>query len=104
MSFGETWQTAHPVVYDLMQLNASEQNYPIHEKELLTIICALNKWYSDLLGTNFLVYTDHRTLKNFDTQCDLSKQQHWWQEFMLQYETNIHYICSEDNMVTDALS
>ena len=59
----------------MRRLITAEQNYPIHEKELLAIICALKKWRSDLLGSEFIVYTDHRTLENFDTQCDLSKRQ-----------------------------
>ena len=87
-----------------MQLNAAEWNYPIHKKELLAIIRALKNWRLDLLGTHFLVYTDHRTLENFDTQPDLSKRQLRWQEFMSQYEMNIHYIRGEDNTVADALS
>ena len=87
---------------NLIPLNV--HNYPIHEKELLTIICALKKWCLDLLGTRFTMYTDHRTLKNFDTQWDLSRQQLCWQEFMSQYEMNITYIHREDNKVADALS
>ena len=75
LSFGKTWETACPVAYDSMQLNSAKWNYPIHEKELLAIICALKKWCSDLLGSEFVVYTDHRTLENFDTQRDLSKCQ-----------------------------
>ena len=43
-------------------------------------------------------------LGNFDTQCDLSRQQLQWQEFMSQYEMNIIYIHVEDNCVTNALS
>ena len=86
-----------------MQLCAAERNYPIHEKELLAIIRALKKWCSNLLGTHFLVYTDHRTLENFNTQCNLLKRQLQWQEFMSQYKMNIHYIQSEDNTVADAL-
>ena len=62
LSFGETWETTCPVAYDSMQLNSTKQNYPIHEKELLAIIHALKKWCSDLLGSEFVVYTDHRTL------------------------------------------
>ena len=104
LSFGETWETACPVAYDSMQLNSAEQNYPIHKKELLSIICALMNWHLDLLGSEFMVYTDHRTLKSFNTQYDLSKQQLWWQEFISQYEMSINYIHGEDNMVADALS
>ena len=104
LSFGETWESAHPIAYDSMQLNSTECNYPIHEKELLIIIHALKKWHSDLLGTRFTVYTDHRTLENFDTQQDFSRWQLHWQKFMSQYDMNITYICKEDNTVVDALS
>ena len=104
LSFGKTWETARPVAYDSMQLGTAEKNYPIHEKELLVIIRVLKKWQSDLLGTNFTVYTDNRMLENFDTQHDLSRQQLQWQEFMSQYEMDICYIHGEDNCVVDALS
>ena len=87
-----------------MQLKAAEKNYPVHEKELLAIIHALKKWRSDLLGTHFYVYTDHRTLENFDTQKDLSRRQLRWQEFVSQYDMTITYIRSKDNTVADALS
>jgi hypothetical protein len=73
LSFGLTWETARPVAFDSMQLKAAERNYPVHEKELLAIIRALKKWRSDLLGSHIHVYTDHRTLENFDTQRDLSR-------------------------------
>ena len=86
-----------------MQLGQAEKNYPIHEKDLLAVVRALKKWWSDLLGTKFTVYTDHQTLEYFDTQHDLSRQQLHWQEFMSQYDMNIVYICGEDNCVTDAL-
>ncbi len=41
-------------------------NYPVHEKELLAVVCALRKWKYDLLGVPFYVYTDHKTLLNSD--------------------------------------
>jgi RNase H-like domain found in reverse transcriptase/Integrase zinc binding domain len=104
LSFGPTWETAHPVAFDSMQLRSAEKNYPVHEKELLAIIRALKKWHSDLLGTHFYVYTDHRMLENFDTQKDLSRRQLRWQEFLSQYDLTINYIRGEDNTVADALS
>jgi hypothetical protein len=87
-----------------MQLKAVEKNYPIHEKELLAIIRALKKWRADLLGSPIYVYTDHRTLENFDTQKDLSRWQLCWQEFLSQYEINMIYIPGPNNTVADALS
>ena len=77
LSFGHTWETAYPVAYKSAQLSGAEKNYPIHEKELLAIIWALKKWRSDLLGSTIYVYTDHKTLLNFDGQMDLSWRQLW---------------------------
>lgn len=104
LSFGPTWGQAHPVAFDSMQLKSAEKNYPVHEKQLLAIVCALKKWQSDLLGTQIYVYTDHKTLQNFNTQKDLSRQQLRWQEFMSQYDMTIIYIWGKDNTVTDTLS
>ena len=87
-----------------MQLKGAEKNYLVHEKELLAIICTLKKWRLDLLGIPIVVYTDHCTLQNFDTQRDLSRCQLCWQEFMSQYNMTIVYIQGEDNTVADALS
>ena len=67
LSFSPTWETARPVAFDSMQLKGAECHYAIHEKELLAIICALKKWCSDLLGLHVYIYTNHRTLQNFDT-------------------------------------
>jgi hypothetical protein len=50
-----------------MQLKDAQKNYPVHEKEMLVIVCALKKWHSDLLSSQFIVYTDHQTLENFET-------------------------------------
>ena len=104
LSYGPTWESVRPVAFDSMQLKAAEKNYPVHEKELLAIIRALQKWRSDLLGERIHVYTDHRTLENFDTQKDLSCRQLHWQEFLSQYDMSITYIRGEDNTVADALS
>jgi len=98
------WETTHPVTYDLMQLKATEKIYPIHEKELLVIVQALKKWRSDLLGSHIYIYTDHKTLENFNSKKDLSHCQLCWQEFLSQYKIHMVYIPGANNTVTDALS
>jgi hypothetical protein len=104
LSFRPTWETSRPVVFDSLQLKGAQKNYPVHEKELLSIVRALKKWRSDLLGGHFFIYTDHRTLENFNTQKDLSRRQLCWQEYLSQYKMSITYIKGEDNTVADALS
>ena len=104
LSWGPSWELARPVAFDSMQLNDAQKHYPVHEKELLAIICALKKWRADLLGGPIAVFTDHRTLENFDMQRELSHRQAQWQEFMSQFEMKIYYVKGEDNTVADALS
>ena len=73
LSFGETWESACPVVFDSMTFKAAELNYPVHEKELLAIMRALQRWKMDLISSEFFVYTDHKTLLNFENQKELSQ-------------------------------
>jgi hypothetical protein len=103
-SYGPMWEMACLVAYDSVVLKAAQLNYPVHKKELLTIIHALQKWCSDLLGMPITIYTDHQTLKNFNHQKDLSCWQAHWQEFLAQYDHQIIYIPGDANMVADALS
>lgn len=72
LSFRKEWETACPVVFDSMTFRGAKLNYPVHEKEMLAIICRLQKWCSDLVGVPFFIYTEHTTLENFDTPQDLS--------------------------------
>ena len=104
LSFGKSWETARPVAWDSVQLSPAERNYPTHEKEMLAIVRALKKFRADLLGTHFVVYTDHRTLECFQKQRDLSKRQARWQEFLADYDFLIEYIKGGRNTVADALS
>jgi hypothetical protein len=104
LSYGLTRETACPVAFDSVTLKAAQLHYPIHEKEMLAIIRALTKWHSDLLGSPIIIFTDHHTLENFDTQKDLSWRQAHWQEFLSHYNHEIVYIKGEDNPVADALS
>lgn len=87
-----------------MTLKSAQLNYPVHEKEMLAIIHALQKWRVNLLGSEFYVYTDHKTLENFNKQKDLSHRQARWMEFLSQYDCKIIYVKGEDNTAADALS
>jgi len=87
-----------------MTFKGAELNYPVHKKELLAIIQALKKWHVDLLGSEFFVYTNPKTLENFNAQKDLSHRQVCWMEFMSQFDAKIGYIKGEENTVADALS
>jgi len=104
LSFGPTWELARPVAYDSMTFKGPELNYPIHEKELLAIMHTLRKWKVNLLGSEFFVYTNHKTLLNFNRQKDMSRRQLWWMEELSIYNCQFVYVKGEDNSVADVLS
>ena len=52
-----------PVAYESRMLSKSEQNYPIHDKELFAIVHALKKWRCYLEEIKHLtILTDHKSL------------------------------------------
>jgi RNase H-like domain found in reverse transcriptase len=67
-----------PVAYMSHKLNAAEQNYPTHDRELLAIVQALKLWRPYLLGHRFTVLTDHNPLRHLQTQSILSRRQARW--------------------------
>lgn len=92
------------MAFDSSTFKDAELNYSIHKKELLAIICALKKWQSDLVSPSFFVFTDHKTLENFDTQKELSHQQAKWIEVLSQYDAHFVYVKGEHDSVANALS
>src|SRR3954463_12436004 len=93
-----------PIAYTSRKLSDREQNYPTHEKELLAILRALKTWRVYLLGNHFKIWTDHATLKFFQTQPRLSPKQARWSEYLEEYNHEIKYLPGKENHVADALS
>ncbi|KAG5730316.1 hypothetical protein E4T56_gene10520 [Termitomyces sp. T112] len=57
----------HPVAFYFKSLNAVEQNYEIHNKEMLAIIWLFKEWWHFLEGVwhKFEVWMDHKNLEYF---------------------------------------
>lgn len=51
-------------IFKFRKLTGAELNYPIYEKELLTIVHAIKLWYPYLEGRKFMVVTDYVSLGN----------------------------------------
>ena len=68
-------QEGHAIAYESRRLNDHEKNLGIYEKELLATMYALGTWKHYLLGTPFILCTDHQSLKYFLTQTKLSDKQ-----------------------------
>jgi hypothetical protein len=79
LSFGKTWKSARPITFESKTFKGAQLHYPVHEKEMLAIIRALDKWHMYFLGVPFRVYTDHKTLENlaFNETCPGAKPDRW---------------------------
>jgi hypothetical protein len=101
---GTDWKGAHPIAYESHLMTPAEQNYPVHEQELLAVIHALQKWKMLLLGMKVNVMTDHHSLTYLLKQRNLSRRQARWLEILSDFDLQFQYIKGEDNSVADALS
>lgn len=94
-----------PVAYMSKKMLPAEKNYPVHEQELLAIVCALREWRHYLhSGIKFTIITDHKSLRYINTQPNLSARQARWSELLAEFDYDIVYKEGKDNVVADALS
>ena len=94
----------HPVCFESRKLRRAEMNYPIHERELLSLIYALRTWKHYLYGQEFDAFTDHRSLVHLMNQKNLSGRQARWLETLQDYGVKILYKSGVKNIVADSLS
>ena len=104
VSQGKDPETASVVAFWSGKWNAAQQNYPVHEQELLALIETLKRFRGVLHGTKFVVRTDHKGLEYFMKQRNLSPRQHRWLDVLSEFQFEIRYIPGETNGLADALS
>jgi hypothetical protein len=68
-------QGGHPIIFESRKLSQPERLYSIYDKEMLAIVHAFTKFRQYLVGSKFMVKTDHNSLKYFLKQKDLSERQ-----------------------------
>ena len=79
-----------PVSYYARKMNKHEQNYPVHEQELLAVKEALLTFRCYLEGcAQIQVVTDHDTLRHFFKQKVLSRRQARWLQLFTQYQRQL---------------
>ena len=95
----------HPVAYYSQKMTQAEQNYDIHNKELLAVVNTLKHWrvYAES-SSELTVLTDHKNLTMFTTTKKLNRQQVRWAELLGQHKFKILYTPGQDNRRADTLS
>jgi hypothetical protein len=101
---GDDLATAEVIAFWSGKFNSAQQNYPVHEQELLAIVESLKRFRHLLQGVPFRVYTDHKGLEWITTQKKLSPRQARWLEVLSDFDFEIIHIPGITNTLRDALS
>jgi len=83
----------HLVAYFLKKHNSVECNYEIYDKELMIIVYAFKKWWSELENSIYSVkmITNHKNLEYFMSTKQLSHHQAHWSKFLSRFNYHIAY-------------
>ena len=94
------------IAYFSRKLLVHEANYPIHDKELLAVICCLKEWDAELRGVReFEVITDHKNLEYFTHKQKLSERHVRWNLELARFPNmKLRYRPGKENVRADALS
>ncbi|KAL1203463.1 putative mitochondrial protein [Cardamine amara subsp. amara] len=97
-------QDKKPIAYFSEKLGGATLNYPTYDKELYALVRALQTWQHYLWPKDFVIHTDHESLKHLKGQQKLNKRHARWVEFVETFPYIIKYKKGKDNVVADALS
>ena len=97
-------QDRKPIAYFSEKLGGATLNYPTYDQELYALVRALQTWQHYLWPKEFVIHTDHQSLKHLKGQQKLNKRHARWVEFIETFPYVIKYKQGKDNVVADALS
>ena len=67
-------QDGRPIAYFSEKLNGASLKYPTYDKEMYALVRALKTWQHYFLPKEFMVHTDHESLKHLKGQNKLNKR------------------------------
>ena len=94
----------HPVVFCSRKLRPAELNYHTSEQELLALLYVLEKNAHYLRGIEFVINTDHESLKYLQSQEFLSRRQARWILVLQEFSMKIEYLPGKFDNVADYLT
>ena len=97
-------QGGHPIAYFSEKLHGASLNYPTYDKELYALVRALQTLEHYLVSKEFVINSDHVSLKYLKGQHKLNKRHVNWMEFLEQFPYVIKYKNGKSNVVANALS
>ena len=97
-------QRGHPIEYLSEKLSPTRQTWSTYEQELYALVRALKQWEHYLLSKEFVILTDHFSLKYLQSQKNISRMHVRWISYLQRFDFVIKHQAGKENMVVDALS
>jgi hypothetical protein len=91
-------------VYFNEKLSGATLNYPTYDKELYALVRALETWQHYLWPKEFVIHSDHKSLKHLKGQGKLNRRHAKWVEFIETFPYVIKYKQGKENIGADTLS
>ena len=93
-----------PIAYFSEKLGGATLNNPTYDQELYALVRARQTWQHYLWPKEFVIHTDHQSLRHLKGQHKLNKRHARWVEFIETFPYVIKYKQGKENVVADALS
>jgi hypothetical protein len=97
-------QDRRPIAFFSEKLSGASLKYPTYDKELYALVRALETWQHYLWAREFVIHTDHESLKHLKGQGKLNQRHARWLEYIETFPYVIRYKQGKENIVADALS
>ena len=97
-------QEGSPIAYFSEKLSDPTLNYSVYDKELYALVRSLETWQHYLWPKEFVIHSDHESLKHLRGQHKLNRRHAKWSEFIESFPYIVKYKKGKDNVVADALS
>src|SRR6266496_2222357 len=88
----------------LKKLSGPGLNYSTYDKELYALVCTSETWQHYLWPKEFVIHSDHESLKHIKSQAKLNHRHAKWVEFTETSPYVIKHKKGKENVIVDALS
>jgi hypothetical protein len=92
------------IAYFSEKLSGPSLNYSTYDKELYALVRVLETWQHYLLLKEFVIHSDHESLKHIRCQAKLNKHHAKWVEFIETFSYIIQHKKWKENVIADVLS
>jgi hypothetical protein len=101
---GVLLQEKKPVTYFSEKLSGPFLNYSTYDKELYALVRYLETWQHYLWPKEFVIHSDHESLKYICSQGKLNRRHAKWVEFIESFLYVIKHMKGNENVIAEALS